>query len=113
MRWRCTQKGVRCRNANIDFGARRNDPAARFQHVTRVFLLDALTNSVAQSLSAPAVALPRTLIDLAIDFERTSNMLVRARDRNDTMAVKFYEAIRQHYISERVSLETSNVQRNE
>jgi hypothetical protein len=82
--------------------------------VTSAFsLLDALTNSVAQPFSAPAVAPPRTLIDLAIDFERTSDMLVCARERKDTLAVEFYEAIRQHYISERVSLETSNVQQNE
>ena len=66
VRRRCTQNGMH-RHANINFGARRNDPAARFQHVTRVFLLDALTNSVAQSFSAPAVAPPRILIDLAIE----------------------------------------------
>ena len=90
-----------------------NDPTARFQHGTCAFsLLDALTNSVAQSFSVPAVAPPRTLIDLAIDFEHTSDMLVWACERNDTVAVEFYEAIRQHYISERVSLETSNVQLN-
>jgi hypothetical protein len=29
-RWRQTNNGVRCRNINIDFGAGRNDPAARF-----------------------------------------------------------------------------------
>ncbi len=36
-RRRRTNNGVRCRNANIDFGAERNDPAARFHHVTRAF----------------------------------------------------------------------------
>ena len=49
--------GVQRRNANIDFGAGRNDPATRFQHVTRAFSsLDSLTNAVAQSFSAPSVA---------------------------------------------------------
>ncbi len=62
--------GVRCRNRNIDFGAGRNDPAARFQHVTNAFSsLDALTNAVAQLFSAPSVAHTRTLIDVAMDFE--------------------------------------------
>jgi hypothetical protein len=85
---RQTINGVRRQNANIDFGAGRNDPAARFQHMTRAFLLlDALTNAVAQSFSAPSVAPPRTLIDVALDFDRATNMLVWARDRNDTVAV--------------------------
>ncbi len=62
--------------------------------------LDALTNAVAQSFSAPSVASTCTLIDVAVDFERASNMLVRARDRNDTVAVQFYESIRQQYMDE-------------
>jgi hypothetical protein len=42
-----TNNGVCPRNANIDFGAGRNDPAARFHHLTRAFsLLDALTKAV-------------------------------------------------------------------
>ncbi len=60
--------------------------------------LDALTNAVAQLFSAPSVAHTRTLIDVAVDFERASDMLVRTRDRNDTMAVQFYESIRQQYM---------------
>ncbi len=60
--------------------------------------LDALTNAVAQSFSAPSVAPTCTLNNVAVDFERASNMLVRARDRNDTVAVQFYESIRQHYM---------------
>jgi hypothetical protein len=67
--------------------------------VTHAFSsLDALTNAVAQSFSAPSVAPTRTLNDVAVDFERASDMLVRARDRNDTVAVQFYESIRQHYM---------------
>ncbi len=104
---------MRHRNANIDFGASRNDPAARFQHVTHaISLLDALTNAVAQSFSAPSVAPPRTLINVALDFDCATYMLVRARDRNDTLTVEFYEAIRQHYISEKARFVTGNVQQN-
>ncbi len=60
--------------------------------------LDALTNAVAQSFSAPSVAHTHTLIDMAVDFEQASDMLVRARDRNNTVAVQFYESFRQQYI---------------
>ncbi len=62
--------------------------------------LDALTNAVAQSFSAPSVAPTRTLNDVALDFEQATDMLVRARDRSDTVAVQFYESIRQHYMAE-------------
>ncbi len=82
--------------------------------MTRAFSsLDALTNAVAQLFSAPSVAPTRTLIDVALDFDRATDMLVRARDRNNTVAVEFYEAIRQHYISEQSRLVTGNVQPNE
>jgi hypothetical protein len=60
--------------------------------------LDALTNAVAQSFSAPSVAPTGTLNNVAVDFEQASDMLFRARDRNDTMAVQFYKLIRQHYM---------------
>jgi hypothetical protein len=67
--------------------------------VTHAFSsLDALTNAVAQSFSAPSVAPTRTLNDVAVDFEQASDMLVHAWDRNDTLAVQFYESIRQHYM---------------
>lgn len=100
--------GVRRRNANIDFGAGRNDPAARFQHVTSAFSsLDALTNAVAQSFSAPAAVAPRTLMEVALDFDRATDMLVRAQEREDTIAVNFYEALRQNYIDERERLSNS------
>jgi hypothetical protein len=106
--------GVWRQNANIDFRAGRNDPAARFQHVTRAFsLLGALTNAVAQSFSPPSVASPRTLINVALDFDCATDMLVRAWDRNNTVAVEFYKAIRQHYISEQASFVIGNVQQNE
>ncbi len=76
-------------------------------------LLDALTNAVAQSFSTPSVTPLHTLIDLALDFDRATDMLVRAWDRNDTVAMEFYEAIRQHYISEQARFVTGNVQQNE
>ena len=63
--------------------------------------MDALTNAVAQSFSAPAAVAPRTLMDVAMDFDRATEMLFRARERNDTIAVNFYEALRQDYIDER------------
>ena len=78
-RRRRTNSGVRRRNANIDFGAGRND---------------ALTHAVAQSFSATPT---RSLIDVAIDFDRATEMLIRARERNDTVGIAFYEAIRQQY----------------
>ncbi len=62
--------------------------------------LDALTNAVAQSFSAPSVAPTHTLNDVAVDFERASDMQVRAQDRNNAVAVQFYESIRQHYMDE-------------
>ncbi len=75
--------------------------------------LDALTNTVVRSFSAPSVAPTHTLIDVALDFDRATNMLIRAQDRNDTVAVEFYEAIRQHYIPEQSRLVTGNIQPNE
>ncbi len=82
--------------------------------MTRAFsLLDALTNAVAESFSAPSVTPPCTLINVALDFDPAMDMLVRAQDRNDTVAVEFYEAIRQHYISEQARFVTGNVQQNE
>ncbi len=62
--------------------------------------LDALTNAVAQSFSATSVAPTRTLNDVALDFEQATDMLVRAWDRNNIVAVQFYESIRQHYMAE-------------
>jgi hypothetical protein len=113
-RWRWTNKSVRHWNANIDFGAGRNDPAAWFQHMTRAFSSsDALTNAVAQSFSTPSVTPPSTLIDVALDFDCATNMLVWAWDRNNTVAVEFYETIRQQYISEQARFVTGNVQQNE
>ena len=84
--------GVRRQNANIDFGAGRNDPAARFQHETNAFSsLDRLTNAVAESFSAPPVVSPRTLMDVARDSDSAKDMLIRAQERGDTTAVNFYE----------------------
>jgi hypothetical protein len=53
--------------------------------------LDALINAVAQSFSAPAAVAPRTLMDVAMDFDHATDMLFWARERNDTIAVNFYE----------------------
>ncbi len=81
--------------------------------MTRAFSsLDALTNAVAQSFSAPSVAPTRTLNNVALDFERATDMLVWARDRNDTAAVEFYESIRQHYIAEQSRFGTGKDQQN-
>ena len=74
--------------------------------------LDALTNAVAQSFSVPSVAPTCTLNDVALDFERATEMLVRAWDRNDTVAVEFYESIMQHYIAEQSRFGTSNDEQN-
>ncbi len=50
---------------------------------------------------------------MALDFDRATNMLVRAQDGNDTVAVELYEAIRQHYISEHARFVTGDAQQNE
>jgi hypothetical protein len=50
---------------------------------------------------------------VALNFDHATNMLVRDWDRNNTMAVEFYEAIRQHYISEQAMFLTGDVQQNE
>ncbi len=82
--------------------------------MTRAFSsLDALTNVVAQSFSSPSLAPPHTLINVALNSDCATNMLVRARDRSDTVAVEFYEVIRQHYISEQARFVNGNVQQNE
>ncbi len=82
--------------------------------MTRAFSSsDALTNAVAQSFSTPSVTPPSTLIDVALDFDCATNMLVWAWDRNNTVAVEFYETIRQQYISEQARFVTGNVQQNE
>ncbi len=81
--------------------------------MTRAFSsLDALTNAVAQSFSAPSVAPARTLNNVALDLERATEMLVWARNRNDTVAVEFYKSIRQHYIAEQSRLGTGNDEQN-
>ena len=54
--------GVRRRNANIDFGAGRNDPAAGFHHVTRAFKsLDALQTLLHSPFLPHQSSLPPTL----------------------------------------------------
>ena len=111
---RCKQHGVRRRNANINFGAGRNNPAAQFQHLTHAFSsLDALTNAVAQSFSAPTFAPPHILINVAINFEHASDMLLWAQERNNSVAMELYEAVRQSYVLEQARFGTSEVPHNE
>jgi len=48
-----------------------------------------------------------------MDFERASNMLLSAQERNDTVAMEFYEAVRQSYVLEQARFATSKVPHNE
>ena len=75
--------------------------------------LDALTHAVAQSFSAPSMAPTRSLIDVAIDFDRATEMLIRARERDDAVGVAFYEAIRQQYVDEQAAIVSGNVLQDE
>ncbi len=65
----------------MDFSAGRSDPAARFHHLSQAFaLLDALTNAVAQSFSTTSQAPTHSLIDVVIDFECATDMLIQAQE---------------------------------
>jgi hypothetical protein len=66
--------------------------------------LDALTNAVAQSFFATSQAPTRSLINVAIDFERATDMLIRAQERDNSAAIAFYKTIRQQYISEQARI---------
>ena len=44
------------------------------------------------------MAPPRTLIEVALDFDRATDMLIQAQERSDTAAIAFYKAIRQQFI---------------
>ena len=82
----------------------------RFHHVTQAFAsLDALTNAVAQSFSTPLQAPSRSLIDVAIDFDCATEMLIRAKERDDTVGIAFYEAIRWQYIEKQAVIVSDNV----
>ena len=52
---------------------------------------------------------PRSLIDVAIDFDRATKMLIRAREMDDTAGVAFYEAIQQQYVKEQAMIVLGNV----
>ncbi len=81
--------------------------------MTRAFSsLDALTNVVAESFSAPAVPPPRTLMDLAWDFAYATDMLVQAQERDNTVAINFYESIWQQYSAERARFTLDNTHQN-
>ena len=82
--------------------------------MTRAFAsLDALTNAVAQSFSAPFVAPSRSLIDVAIDFDRATEMLIRVRERDDTVGIAFYKAIQWQYVEEQAAIVSGNVLQDE
>jgi hypothetical protein len=49
------------------------------------------------------------LIDVAIDFDRATEMLIRARERDDTVEVAFYKAIQQQYVKEQAMIVLGNV----
>jgi hypothetical protein len=84
----------------MDFSAGRSDPAARFHHLSQAFaLLDALTNAVAQSFSAPSQGPTHSLINVCLNFDRATDMLIQAQERDDSAAIAFYETIRQQYIT--------------
>jgi hypothetical protein len=103
--------GICWQNAHMDFSAGRNDPAAWFHHVSQAFAsLDALTNAVAQSFSVTSQAPTCSLIDVAIDFEHASDMLIWAQEKDDSVAIAFYKTIRQQYISEQARIVSGNVQ---
>ena len=53
------------------------------------------------------------MIDVAIDFDRATEMLIRARERNDAVGVAFYKAIRQQYVDEQAAIVSGNVLQDE
>jgi hypothetical protein len=76
-----TNNGACCWNAHKDFGAGRNGLAAQFHHVSWAFVsLNALTNAVAQSFSTPSQAPTRSLINVALDFDCATDILIQAQD---------------------------------
>ena len=50
---------------------------------------------------------------MAMDFECASDMLLRAQERNDTVAMEIYEAVRQSCVLEQARFATSKVPHNE
>ncbi len=107
---RRTTYGTCQQNAHMDFSAGRNNPAAQFHHLSQAFaLLDAIINAGAQSFSATSQAPTHSLIDVAIDFERDTDMLIRAQERDDSAAIAFYKTIRQLYISEQARIVSGNI----
>ncbi len=96
------------------FEVGRNNSAAHFHNVARAFAsLDALTNAVAQSFLAPLQVPQHSLIDVALDFERPTDLLLRSWDKEDTDAIVFYEAICQQYISEQARIVSGDVRLDE
>jgi hypothetical protein len=90
--------GVRRRNVHME-----SDPASRFHQISNAYSsLDALTQAVVQSFSAPPhpQPLPRTSIDVLVDFQRATVMLREAQNMNDASGIALYESARQEYIAE-------------
>jgi hypothetical protein len=48
------------------------------------------------------------LIDVAIDFDRATEMLIQARERGDTVGIAFYEAIGRQYVEEQAAIVSGN-----
>jgi hypothetical protein len=97
-RRRRTMNGVRRRNVHME-----SDPASRFHQISNAYSsLDALTQAVVQSFSAPPhpQPLPRTSIDVLVDFQRATVMLREAQNMNDASGIALYESARQEYIAE-------------
>lgn len=75
--------GTRRRNVHLNgsFSPDNNDPASRFGHITAAYQsLDALTNAVTQSMSAPPPQPSRTLIHVMRDLDEVRGMMSRVPD---------------------------------
>ena len=103
-RRRRTMNGVRRRNVHME-----SDPASRFHQISNAYSsLDALTQAVVQSFSAPPQPLPRTSIDVLGDFQRATAMLREAQNMNDASGIALYESARQEYIAEHDRIVSGN-----
>ena len=70
--------------------------------------LDALTNAVAESFSAPALPPPCMLIDVAHYFAYAMDMLVQVQERGDIVAIEFDESICHQYSAEQARFTFDN-----
>jgi hypothetical protein len=51
-------------------------------------------------------------MDVARDFAYATDMLLQAQERDDTVAINFYESIRQQYSDERARFTLDNTHQN-